>query len=265
MRAVAQFRPVAARPHGLPAPLVVSLTSYPPRFGTLASTLKSLLMQTVRPDRLILWVGHEDEVFLPDEVRALEAQGLEIRTTHDMRSYKKFVPALREFPGAHIVTCDDDLYYGPHWLEILVEGSRGAPGTIVCWRAHRPLWQGSTLLPYSAWTQDIVTGGNIEGMIMPTSGAGTLFPPGSLAAETCDSATFLTLCPTADDIWLFVMALRAGTRFRQVGRGFVQICWDGSQDVSLMQANLAGEGNDHQLRAVIEHFGAYSLLQQSQS
>ncbi|MFD2814023.1 hypothetical protein ACFSYD_05000 [Paracoccus aerius] len=30
----------SGRPHGLPGPLVVSLTSYPARFGTLALTLR---------------------------------------------------------------------------------------------------------------------------------------------------------------------------------------------------------------------------------
>ena len=39
------------RPHGLAAELVVSLTSYPPRFGTLAHTLKSLWRQNVKADR----------------------------------------------------------------------------------------------------------------------------------------------------------------------------------------------------------------------
>jgi hypothetical protein len=259
-RAVARFRRPVARPHGLSALVIISLTSYPPRFATLHLTLSSLLMQTVQADRLILWIGQADMVSLPPEVLALEALGVEIRATEDLRSYKKFVPALRDFPDANIVTADDDLYYGPHWLEMLVDGAKGAPGAIVCRRAHRPKWRGKTLLPYGQWDHDIVTGGKVDPMIFPTSGGGALYPPGSLAPETCDSEAFLALSPTADDVWLFVMALRAGSRFRQVGPGFVQICWQGSQETSLMQANLVADGNDRQLMAVVDHFGARSLL-----
>lgn len=259
-RAVAGFRRPVARPHGLSAPVIISLTSYPPRFPTLHLTLRSLLMQTVQADRLILWVGEDALSLLPSEVRALEADGLEIRATRDLRSYTKFVPAILAFPDANIVISDDDLYYEPRWLEMLVEGSRTAPGTIICRRAHRPIWRNSVLLPYGEWDQEIVTGGAMDSMILPTGCGGILFPPRSLAQETCDSETFLALSPTADDVWLFVMALRAGSRFRQVGPGFVQICWQGSQETSLMQANLVADGNDRQLMAVVDHFGARSLL-----
>lgn len=102
-----------ARPHGLPVPLVVSLTSYRPRFGTLALTLRSLLLQTVRPDAILLWIGHGDADAVPEEVRALCAHGVRIRTCEDLRCYTKLIPALREDPERCIVTVDDDTYYRP--------------------------------------------------------------------------------------------------------------------------------------------------------
>ena len=68
------------RPHGLPAELIVSLTSYPKRYGTLDRTLKSLLDQTVRPDRLILWVADDHRAALPKSVTELRSETFEIRT-----------------------------------------------------------------------------------------------------------------------------------------------------------------------------------------
>ena len=47
------------RPHGLPVPLIISLTSFPARYDTLHLTLKSLMGQSVRPDRVILWLAEE--------------------------------------------------------------------------------------------------------------------------------------------------------------------------------------------------------------
>ena len=47
----------------------MSLTSYPPRFGTLHLTLACLLDQSVKPDHLILWIAREDIKELPDDIR----------------------------------------------------------------------------------------------------------------------------------------------------------------------------------------------------
>ncbi len=59
------------RHHGLPNPLVVSLTSYPPRFPTLHLTLMTLLSQQVLPDRVVLYVFEGDHASLPRDVVAL--------------------------------------------------------------------------------------------------------------------------------------------------------------------------------------------------
>src|SRR6478736_4153692 len=107
-----------ARPaHCLPGELVVTLASHRPRFPTLHRTLASLLRQTLRPDRVILWVPEEQFRFLPSKVRSLAGPVLEIRDTKNIGSYAKLIPALRELPSAYLVTADDDVFYEPRWLE----------------------------------------------------------------------------------------------------------------------------------------------------
>src|SRR5690554_4678603 len=71
------------RHHGLPERVVVTLTSYPARYATLALTLKSLLTQSVRPDNVILWIAHDDAHSLPSSVTALRNDGLQIRYCDD--------------------------------------------------------------------------------------------------------------------------------------------------------------------------------------
>src|SRR5262249_15606303 len=78
---------IAGRPHGLPRPLIVSLTSYPPRFPTLALTLKCLLTQSVTPDHLVLWVTRDDFSLLPRDVLDLRSHDLEIALAPDLRSF----------------------------------------------------------------------------------------------------------------------------------------------------------------------------------
>ena len=63
------------KPHPLPGRLIVSVTSFPPRFGTLALALRGILRQTVRPDQTVLWIAHKDMPLLPRNVLDLQTPG----------------------------------------------------------------------------------------------------------------------------------------------------------------------------------------------
>lgn len=248
VKAVSRFRPANGRPHGLPAPVVVSLTSYPARFPTLAMTIKSLLSQTLQPDRVVLWLDTDSPP--PSDVTNLASPGLfEIRRCEPMRSYAKIIPALKEWPEAYICTADDDIYYHPDWLEKLVSASE--PDVITCRRAHGIRYDGDKRLPYTSWDWCVETAS--DGNLFPTGCGGVLYPPGSLAPEVLDPL-FKELCPTADDVWLYVMGRRAGTRHRQVGGPFHNTIWPGSQEQTLVSVNV-DNGNDRQLAAVLSRFG----------
>ena len=71
-------------------PILLSLTSYPPRFKTLSLCIEKLLEQSTKPDKIILWVSYsvryED---IPKEVSNFQKRGLEIRFCKDIGSYKK--------------------------------------------------------------------------------------------------------------------------------------------------------------------------------
>jgi hypothetical protein len=255
-RAVARFRQPSGRPHNLPGELIVSLTSHPPRFPTLAKTLKSLLAQDVSADRTILWLDDKDVPELPGEVKELTSLGLEIRTCRNVRSYNKIVHTLLEFPDAYVATADDDLYYPPDWLGILVAGVIPGERVIVCRRTHKPLGCDGDFGPYTQWQWEFITSGEVRDDLFPTGGAGAIYPPRSLAPEVTDMDALTRLAPTADDVWLFCMAKRAGTKHRQVGGRFPLVNWDGSQEVGLEHINVL-EGNDRQLRAVWREYCAH--------
>jgi hypothetical protein len=250
-------RPGSRRRHNLPGELIVSLTSHPARFSTLRLTLACLLDQTIRPDRTILWIADREVDTLPPEVRLLEERGLEIRGCDDLRSFKKLVPALQAFPDAFIVTADDDLYYRPAWLEQLVAGLAPDGGVIPCHRAHRIKRKGDgSLAAYGEWTAKVLDerarAPSID--ILPTTGAGALFPPHSLDARATDRTLFQQLAPDSDDLWFYWCARLAGTTARKVGGRSVLITWPGTQQSSLWDSNEAG-GNDRAIAALEKHFG----------
>lgn len=250
-----RLRPVRPCPHSLPGALVVSLTSWPPRYPTLHRTLASLLRQSVQPDRLILWIGTGET--LPPQVTALVARGLEIRETRHIGPHTKLLPALAAFPDAFIVIADDDLYYPPDWLETLVAADDPDAPVILCHRAHRPRLQGDgSVAPFREWNRDVQdeAARRASADLIPTGGAGTLYPPGCLHPDVLDAELCQLLCPTTDDFWFWWQARRVGSRHRKIGGRFAYHHWPGSQTETLHQGNLAG-GYDAQLGALIAHYG----------
>jgi hypothetical protein len=250
------------KPSGLDLPLVLSLTSYPPRFSTLALTLKSLLLQSIRPDYVELWVSHKDMASLPASVLALREHGLSIRSCADTRSYKKIIPALAAHPDAVIVTADDDAYYWPTWLEELVAAYDPDREEVLCHRGHRIVCRSDGLpAPYRTWEFDT---GDVSASraTFPTGLGGVLYRPGIFLPDVVRDDLFQAYCPTGDDIWLFWMAALNGARFRKVGPARRFILWRGVQDVALYNQNALGsDRNDVQIAAMIQAYG-FPLLQE---
>ncbi len=242
-----------AQRHPLPSPLIVTLTSYPPRYPTLHLTLKSLLAQSMRPDRFYLWIAEADLASLPADVRSLERDGLEILTCEDIRSYKKIIPSLQANPQSYFVTADDDRYYPKDWLRELVDAHPIGEKQVTCGRAHRIVVDVEGVpLPYLEWKIDVSDNGP-DKLVFPTGLGGVLYEPGIFHTDVTRSDIFLDLCPTADDIWLYWMASLNGARFRKVGPKRRQITWAESQRVALYAQNRTA--NDEQLTKMIDRYG----------
>lgn len=239
------------RPHGRNRPLIVSLTSYPARFGTLADTLGCLLTQTVAADATILWLAHGDGDALPAAVRALTPRGLRIEHCPDWRSYKKLVPSLMAHPDADIVTADDDVVYAADWLERLIE----APDDVTCHRAHRITLTAEGLpRPYAEWDYSLSAPARGP-LIFPTGVSGVLYPAGCLHPDTTRDDLFMDLAPGADDVWFHFMQRLTGAAARKIGGKTRILEWPSSQQVSLRADNHAGGGNDRAMQAVTARYG----------
>ena len=97
--------------------VVVSMTSFPQAIPYAVGALRSLLQGSVLPDKLVLYLTFAQfaDGEIPEELKQLEAENpiFEIRNYDpDIRSYRKLVPALADFPEAIIVTVDDDVFTG---------------------------------------------------------------------------------------------------------------------------------------------------------
>lgn len=243
------------RAHGLPGRLVVSLTSYPKRFDVLHLTLKTLLTQTVSADATILWIAHADMALLPAEVTALEGQGLTIRATDDLRSYKKIIPALAEYGDAFILTADDDVYYPAAWLADFCHAYTPGEKAALSYRAHRMAFDGDRVAPYDSWSFEIDDRRPACDVFF-TGVGGVLYPPGIFHPDVNDVTRLQQLCPTTDDVWLNWMVRLNGAHVRKIGprRRFYE--WPGSQGVALQNSNRGGDGgNDQQIANIVRVYG----------
>jgi hypothetical protein len=248
---------------GRDVPLVVSLATIPERLGMTHIAVESLLRQTLKPDRLVLWLAKDlTRRTLPMALRNQTRRGLEIRYVEEIGPYNKMIHALKEHANALIVTADDDLIYPRFWLEQLVQAYAGEPHCVHCHRAHRMIpGKEGRLLPYASW--DFYAPGDIgpSFLLFPTGVGGVLYPPGILHPEVFNEAVFREICPTADDVWFKAMSLLNRVRCRKVAPFYRERPpVSGTQARALWHENLKNGRNDVQIRAVFERYGLYRLL-----
>ena len=219
--------------------LIVSLTTFPARINIIHKTINTLLQQTVKPDKLILWLAEEQflnkEKDLPETLLKLKEFGLEIKWCEDLRSYKKLVPTLREFPDDIIVTADDDLYYQQDWLESLYSAYLKDSKNIYTRRAcavKRKRYYYSVIPHYA--NQDYKP--NYSNQLM--GGAGTLYPPNSLHRDVLNTENIKNLIPTYDDIYFWAMALLNETKIGLIKNKDVNLYnVENSQSIALCKIN----------------------------
>lgn len=234
--------------------VVVSLTSFSRRVEQVHVTIESLMRQTVKPNRIILWLDESWQSRpLPASLVLQQKRGLEVRFCPDYRSYKKLLPALREFPEAYIITADDDIVYDASMIDRLVRTHRQFPGFIATNSAFRLVSDTS----YSAGHNDtsILTPA-LD--LMPYGGNGTLYPPGSLHEDVSDWNLIERLCPNADDIWFKAMSMRKGVMVVRAmtsqPEGWNFIANPEVQDIGLWHDNVRNNRNDEQYAAVMRYF-----------
>lgn len=246
---------VGGQTHG--PEIIVSLTTTAFRLRKVHLTIETLLQQSRKPHRLILWLSDEFQPGdLPAPLRRQQSRGLEVRFRRELRVFTKLIHALREHPASTIVTADDDTFYPRDWLRQLHQSWQRQPEFVHCQRAHlmREAPDGS-LKPYLEW--DFLAPGQTgpSMWLFPTGVGGVLYPPGSLHPEVGNEDAFLKLTPSQDDVWFKAMALLAGVATVKVSPAFREYpTVPGTQRQRLSSFNWADGNCDAQLWAVFEHY-----------
>lgn len=245
--------------------VIVSLTTHGKRVYDVHAAIESIMQGCVKPNRILLWISEDyRNTILPLTLQKQKARGLEIKYCKDIRSYKKLIPALKEFPDASIITIDDDIIYPHDLLECLINAHKEYPKCICAnWIREFPRNLDKKYITLLKWPQLFDTDEVSERFFFEGFG-GVLYPPHSLDSEVFNESVFMDICKTADDVWFNAMALKAGTKVKYAWRHYSVASFIENTDaqcVALHNVNNKGELlNDVQIKAVYGKYGLWRKL-----
>lgn len=238
--------------------VIVSLTTIPSRIDKIWITIESIMNQSIKPDKIILWLGIElfKNVSLPKEIINLQSRGLEVRFCEDLFCHTKYYYTLKENIEADIITIDDDIIYPKNMIKNMIKYSEKFPNCIVCNRAHGILVNDEgEIKKYREWEWEVKDFKKSSHYLLQTGVSGVLYPKGSLHKEVLNKNKFMKLCPKADDLWLKIMAYKNNTKIvivNGVSQHFNTI--NGTQEIALNENNVINGANDRQLKAILKEY-----------
>lgn len=244
--------------------VIVSFTSYPARIALVDRTVESILGQTTRPDKIVLYLATEQfpGKKLPGALAKLAKNNPEFIikwVDKNLRSYKKLIYAVVDFPDDIIITIDDDILYPNHMIADLMETHNKYPDAICGCRVRRiPVFMG-IFKKYRRWMQYkkkriLFYGAYPKFKNFATTGGGTLFPPRSLHPDVVRDDIFMETSPTTDDMWFWACAVLNGTKTapsKQIKHLNVVA---GSQEDNLFKNNLLNQINDKSLANILKRY-----------
>lgn len=235
---------------------IVSLASYSKRIETIHICLHSLFSQTLKPQKIILYLDESVDVnCLPNNIIPFIAKGLEIvQVSSELKAHNKYFFTFSEYENTIIITVDDDVIYDENLFYNLIESYKKFPDSISASRVHYVTFdEHHKICPYQNWLFEYSKLLTPSMRLFATGVGGILYPPNIMPKETLDSSRINELSLNADDIWL---------KFMQI-KGNIPVVWSrqkpshpqqikGTKDVALYTVNRFL--NDKYIKNLTDYF-----------
>lgn len=227
--------------------IIVTLTSYPLRFDYLYCTISSLLNQTLKPDKILLYIFKNDYDLLPRSVLDLEKMGLTIvKVDQDLKSHKKYYYSFMKYRNDLLITVDDDIIYSKNTIKNLVEKHYKFPNSIIASRVHKIKFDKTgSLMSYNDWDYEyrkLIDVPSYE--LFCTTGAGALFCPDLFKDEIFNKDVFIKYALSADDVWIKIMSIISKIPVVCINKSYYPHTVANSQKNTLNQLNVFNNQND---------------------
>lgn len=246
--------------------IIASITSYPDRFDVLPTTVKSIMLQSLKPDKIILWLGNDtNQSDLPMQLLDLENMGLEIRfVDENLMPHKKYLYAMREYKDDIIITFDDDVVYSPFTISSLIRCHYKNPNCVCARRVHKILIRDGKILPYSEWEFNCTSIRQPSFQLFATGIGAVLYPPRCIDERGLDSNSIKNECLKADDVWLKVMETLANTKVVWA-KNFLIVPPDvkANQLIGLAADNVNGNQNDMYINNLEKNYHFETIIKEN--
>lgn len=239
--------------------IIVSLTSYPERVKLVPIAIKSILYQSMKPDKIILYLSQEEcSDMLLKEIRPLEQYGLIIRTVADnLKPHNKYFYCMQEYLNDIVITIDDDVIYPPQMIKTLYNYYLKYPNCIIASRVHHITTDTKgALKPYNEWDYEYKKCLDPSHSLIATGVGGVLYPPHILSNLAYNKEKIIELCLNADDIWLKYMEILNGKKVIYAKNANNHRWYiDKSSKQGLAISNVQFGQNDIYIKQMSEYYG----------
>lgn len=239
--------------------IIVSLTTYPARITTVHRVIKTLLIQNIKPDKILLWLADSQfpakENELPSVLLELKKYGLEICWCKDIKSHKKYYYTMQEYPEDIIITVDDDIYYQPVMTQLLYDSYLKFPKAISCLRANLITRNtNGEMTRYELWDKGYteVVGEPVMDLLAVGMG-GVLYPPHVMPDELFDDYAVETVCPCQDDLWLKAMELKSKIPVVLAQQNGVNTLYVEDTQQEALFSSVNKQGNDEAIKSLCKY------------
>ncbi|RAR47240.1 glycosyltransferase [Flavobacterium lacus] len=209
------------------AQFVVSIASYPKRAHLLPAVFEALNTQTEVPQKWILVLSEEEwpDLIVPTYLNKLVKRGLEILwVKNNTFAVKKLVPVVEKYPEKAVITFDDELIYGKHVIEKLINCSKVNQGAIIGHVAKQLVKKNGELKMFYR-LKKVASYATPSPQVYFLGGSGTYYPSGSLHVKVTNNEAIHKIVPgRGSDIWFWAAAVANGTK---------QICLGSKTDRTL--------------------------------
>lgn len=188
---------------------IVSFTSFPQRIRFVKYGILSILTQSIKPQKIVLYLSilefPKQAKNLPLTLRFLWYLGLVdiIFVQDNFLAYKKLIFALKDFPKSIIITIDDDQFYAPNTLEILLDSYIKFPNAIHAHSIYDDLFLECSFN---------ISANKPQLYYRALGVGGVLYPPNAFNDEVFNASLFMKLAPYGDDLWFHSMAVLNHTK-----------------------------------------------------
>lgn len=191
--------------------IIVSLTSYPKRMEMMPRVVASLNNQTIKPDRIVIYLSKEEFLDCKNMVdeKYYEENNVTISwVSNNYGPYKKFIYSFKEFKDDIVITVDDDVEYAETMIEDLLSGAEKFPDAVIARRARLiTSTDDDRIETYENWStiREEEAGffaNNPRFDLIAIGMGGVLYHPNRFSEEIFREDLFKEVCPNTDDLWL---------------------------------------------------------------